>query len=71
LSTDIEQKIFTYIATIEKTNEQLVNTLKQCVELLTEFIPSVPDPHAWQEMLDTFRETIKVGERIVGEKTVH
>jgi len=72
LSTKIEQKIFTYIATLEKTNEELLNTLKKCVKLLSEFTPSVPDPHGWQEMLGTFRETIKVGERIVGRKsTLH
>jgi len=71
LSTELMQKIFTYIATLEKTNEELLNTLKQSVELLTKFTPSVPDPHAWQDMLNTFQETIKVGERIVGEKTVH
>jgi len=71
LSTEIEEKIFTYIATLEKTNEALVNTLKECVKLLTEFTPSVPDPYGWQEMLDTFQETIKVREMIVGEKTMH
>jgi len=69
LSTEVEQKIFTYIITLEKTNEELLNTLKKCVELLTKFTPSAPDPHGWQEMLDTFQETIKVGERIVGRKS--
>jgi mannose-6-phosphate isomerase class I len=72
LSTEIEEKIFTYIATLEKTNEELLNTLKKCVELLTKFTPSVPDRHGWQDMLNTFQETIKVGERIVVRKsTLH
>ena len=72
MSQEIEQKIFDYISLLENTNEQLVKTLKKCVELLTEFKSSVPDPKSWQEMLDVFQKTIKVGERIVGKKpTLH
>jgi len=69
VSKDATQKLFEYISLLENVNEQLVNTLKKCIELLAEFTPAVPDPKKWQEMLDTFQETIKVGERIVGEKT--
>jgi len=71
LKEELDQKIFNYIALLEKTNEELVKTLKKCVELLTEFKSSVPDPQSWQEMLDVFQETIRVGERIVGGKTLH
>jgi len=72
VSDDPKQKLFAYISLLEKTNEQLLDTLKHCVKLLVEFTPSAPDPHGWQEMLDTFRKTIKVGEKIVGEKpTLH
>ena len=71
MSDNPTQKLFEYIGLLENVNEQLVNTLKRCVELLTEFKPSVPDPEGWQDMLETFRETIKVGERIVREKTLH
>ena len=72
MSENPTQKLFEYISLLENVNEQLVNTLKRCIELLTEFTPSVPDPDGWQDMLNTFRETIKVGERIVGEKpTLH
>jgi hypothetical protein len=71
LTNDVEKKILTHIATLEQTNKELLNTLKKYVELLTEFTPSIPDPHAWQDMLNTFQETIKVEKRIVGEKIVH
>ena len=71
MSEESNQKLFNYISLLEKTNEELVKTLKKCVELLTEFKSSVPDPQSWQEMLDVFQEAIKVGERIVGGKTVH
>ena len=72
MSENPTQKLFEYISLLENVNEQLVNTLKRCIELLTEFTPSVPDPDGWQDMLNTFRETIKVGERIVGKKpTLH
>ena len=66
---DIDQKIFNYITALENTNEELLNTLKKCVEVLTHFKPQVADQQGYQEMLDLFRETIKVGERTVEEKT--
>jgi hypothetical protein len=69
LSKDPTQKVFDYIATLEDTNEELLKSLKYCVKILTQIKPSAPNPKRWQEMLTTFQETIKVGERIVGEKT--
>ena len=71
MSKELDQKIFNYITALESANEELVKTLKHFVELLTQFKSSVPDPQGWQEMLDVFQETIKAGERIVGEKTIH
>jgi hypothetical protein len=68
---DIERKIFNYITALENTNEELLNALKKCVEVLTHFKPHVPDQQGYQEMLDLFHETIKVGERTVEEKTYH
>jgi hypothetical protein len=52
LSKDPIQKLFEYVAALENTNEELVKTLKKCVEVLTEFKSSVPNPEGWQEMLD-------------------
>jgi len=71
VSEEFNQKLFDYIALLENSNEELFKTLKKCVGLLTEFKTSVPDTKGWQEMLDLFQETIRVGERIVGEKTIH
>ena len=71
MSEQLDQKLFNYIATLQSANEELVKTLKKCVELLTEFKSSVPDPEGWQKMLDVFQEAIKVGERVLGEKTLH
>lgn len=65
------EKIFDYIATLEKTNDELLRTLKQCVKLLAEFKPAVPDPQGWQDMLNEFHKVIKVGERIIIQKTLH
>jgi hypothetical protein len=64
-------KIGDSIALLENTNEELVKTPKKCVEVLTQFKSSVPDPQGWQEMLDVFQETIKAEDRIVGGKTLH
>ncbi|MBW1612583.1 MAG: hypothetical protein JRJ57_01140 [Deltaproteobacteria bacterium] len=69
MTKDTTQKLFDYIATLEDTNEELLKTLKYSVAVLTKIKPSAPNPQKWQEMLNTFQETIKVGERIVGEKT--
>jgi len=69
LSTELEQKRFDYITALEDTNEELLKTLKYSVAILRKLKAAVPNPKKWQEMLDTFNKTIKVGERIVGEKT--
>ena len=66
-----EQKIFNYITALENTNEELLIALKKCVEALTQFKPWVPDPYGFQEMLNLFHETIKVGERTMEDKTLH
>ena len=72
MSENPTQKLFEYISLLENANEQLVNTLKRCIELPTELKSSVPDTDGWQEMLNKFQKTIKVGERIVGKKpTLH
>lgn len=71
MSKDPAQELFEYIAALENANEELVKTLKKCVEVLTEFKSSVPNPEGWQKMLDVFQDTIKVGERVVGGKTLH
>jgi hypothetical protein len=69
LNKELEQKIFEYIATLKDTNNELLKSLKYSVAVLKEIKAHVPYPKRWQEMLDTFNETIKVGERIIGEKT--
>ena len=69
MDKELEQKIFEYMATLEDTNEELLKSLKYSVAVLKEIKPSAPNPQKWQEMLETFNETIKVGETIVGEKT--
>jgi len=71
LSEDPTQKLSEYIALLEKPNEEDVKTLKRCVELLTEFKSSVPDPQGWQEMLDAFEEIIRVAEGVSERKTIH
>ena len=68
---NIEQKIFNYITALENTNEELLNSLKKCVEVLSQFKPWVPDPYGFQEMLNLLHETIKVGERTIEEKIYH
>jgi len=69
LETKLNQKVFDYITTLENTNEVLIKTLKYCVAILTEIKPSAHNPKEWQQMLNRFQETIKLGEKIISEKT--
>ena len=71
LSKDATKKLFDYITLLESVNEQLVNTLEMCIELLSQFKAAVPDPESWQEMLDTFNDTLKVAQRTIEQKTLH
>ena len=68
MSKDSTQKVINYITTLEDTNEELLKSLKYSVKVLKAIKPSAPNPKRWQEMLDTFKETIKAGERIVGKR---
>jgi hypothetical protein len=56
---EMREKVFDYIATLEKTNADLVKTLKICVDALSKFESSAPDPEGFQELMDTFHKTIK------------
>ena len=71
MENSYEQKIFNYITALENTNEELLIALKKCVEVLTHFKPHVADQQGYQEMLNLFHETIKLGERTIEEKTLH
>ena len=69
MENKLNQKVYDYITTLEKTNEVLIKTLKYCVAILAEFKPSSQDPKEWQQMLNRFQETINLGEKIMSEKT--
>jgi hypothetical protein len=69
LENKLNQKVYDYITTLEKTNEVLIKTLKYCVAVLAEIKPPAQDPKEWQQMLNRFQETINLGEKIMSEKT--
>jgi hypothetical protein len=69
LENKLNQKVYDYITTLEKTNEVLIKTLKYCVAILAESKPSSQDPKEWQQMLNRFQETINLGEKIISDKT--
>lgn len=68
---EIREKVFDYIATLERTNAELVETLKLCVDALSKFESSAPDPEGFQELMDTFHKTIKGAVKINEEKPFH
>jgi len=71
LSQEETQRVLDYIAALEDVNDRLLVSLKKCVQLLAQFKNFVPDPDGWQEMLDVFELTIREGERLTSEKTLH
>lgn len=60
-----------YIEALEAANDQLVIALKRCLELLANVPPEVADKEAWQSMMEDFNKLVKVGERIISNKTLH
>jgi len=69
--SEYEKALWDYIATLESTNHALLSTVKECVKVMTAMKGIVPDPLGWQEMLDTFQDTIKAGEKISIKKVLH
>jgi hypothetical protein len=69
LNEPMEQRLIDYLRALEKVNEELINTLRRCIRILTQFKQMVDEPREWQNMLCTFQETIEVAEKTIEEKT--
>jgi hypothetical protein len=65
------QNMLNYVESLESLNDQLLFTLKKCVQVMIPFKELALDPDGWQEMLDVFEATIREGERVALEKTLH
>ena len=70
-SKEFAKRLFEYIAFLEKTNDELVVTLKHCSKILEEVKILVPDPQGWQQLLDELQRAIKAGERTVDKSILH
>jgi len=66
-----KQQMFDYMAELGKTYDDLINSLRLCMELLVSFKPLMPDPVAWQEMVDMLEQKIVVGERVKKKRWFH
>jgi len=71
MEKEAEEKMLEYMVALEKTNEQLVKSLKLCVEVLTAMQPNIPDQNKWQSMLQEFEKIIAISEKVVDKKTIH
>lgn len=71
LETDLEEKVLNYITLLEKTNDELLYTLKHCSRILTDLRTFVHDPVEWQKMLDALDETIENGEKVATQHPLH
>ena len=63
--------LLNYIAAVEGVNQQLVETLRFCIQLLTEFKAQVRDPKEWQEMLNMLTLVLHEAENAPEKKTFH
>ena len=66
-----ENSVLEYIAALERVNDQLVTTLRFCINLMTEFKSRVHNPEGWQEMLNVFELTLNEAETAREKKTLH
>lgn len=64
MDKDLEQKMMNYIDALEDTIDQLVFSLKSCVELIGHLKPIEPDEEKWKSMMSDLEGIIRVGERI-------
>ena len=71
LKQEASLKLFEYITFLEQTNDELLNTVKQCTILLSMFKEDAPDPKGFQLIIDDLIDTVKAGERIVRKETLH
>ena len=69
MNEPMEQRVIDYLRALEKVNEELINSLRRCIRILTQFKQMVDEPREWQNMLCTFQETIEVAEKTIEEKT--
>ena len=64
MDKELEQKMLNYIDALEKTIDQLVFSLKSCVELISHLKPIEPDEEKWKSVMSDLEGIIRVGERI-------
>lgn len=64
MDKELEQNMLNYIDALENTIDQLVFSLKSCVELIGHLKPIEPDEERWKSMMSDLEEIIRVGERI-------
>lgn len=64
-------KQFDYITALERVNDQLVVTLKFCVDLLRKFEFLAPDPKRWEAMMKNLNSVLEAAEIAREEKTFH
>lgn len=65
------EKMIEYVKAVEVANKQLVISLKRCLELLANVPSEVADKDKWKEMLDDFNKIVKVGEKVIMNKSLH
>ena len=66
-----KQEMFDYMAELGKTYDDLINSLRLCVELLVSFKPLMPDSDAWQDMVEMLEQKIIAGERLKQKRWIH
>jgi len=66
--SEYEQKLWNYIATLEATNDSLLETLKQCVKTMLKEVDYVSDPIEWRMVLEMLTDVIEETENYPGKR---
>ena len=69
--SEYEQALWNYIATLEATNDSLLETLKQCVKTMLKEADSVSDPIQWSMILEMLTDVIEEVDKASWKKKVH
>lgn len=60
--------LYDHLADLGRMYDDLMDSLRFCVDLLNGFKHVAPDPQEWQEILDRLEKKIMAGERLTRER---
>ena len=65
------KKLYAYLEALEGVNQELVNALKRCLQVLAQMEKAVPDRTGGQDILEDISKIIRTGESLYEKKVIH